>query len=82
MRFSLLSILIRGIQLCPDEISSISLHSTSHDLKGGGAHLSVLYRRTSRMPIRCTSATAKREAPISLVSHTWLTNSCAYRFVQ
>ena len=40
------------------------------------AHLSVLYRRTSRMPMRCTSVVAKRDGPSSLVSHSWLTNSC------
>ena len=40
------------------------------------AHLSVLYRRTSRMPIRWTSVVQNREGPSSLVSHSWLTNSC------
>ena len=27
--------------------------------------------------MRCTSVVAKREGPSSLVSHSWLTNSCS-----
>ncbi len=37
---------------------------------------SVLKRRMSRIPMRRTSAAAKREAPTSLVSPSCATNSC------
>jgi len=37
---------------------------------------SVFQMRMSRMPMRCTSRAAKRDAPISLVSQSWFTYSC------